>query len=137
MKFGHWCLQLPDQALGYRSDFIFKRHAYEAENIHWGGEMINLEPEDHHTQMERCVFGVCVLLVKALQESYFRSLGSWASSNTGKFTDQEKFKQLVSKPLCYDLRIANYNSAGLHFYILWESCIANYTSKNFSKKKKK
>lgn len=71
--------KLQDQALGYQSDFIFKRLAYEGKF-------------------------------------------------TSKFTDPEKVTQLVSKPLCYDLRIANNKSARLHFYILRGSCILNYNN---------
>ncbi|OMO61398.1 hypothetical protein CCACVL1_23547 [Corchorus capsularis] len=112
-KEGHWWMQFGnDYVLGYWPSFLFSYLADSASMIEWGGEVVNSEPDGHHTSTQMGSghfpeegFG---------KSSYFRNIQVVDESNNlkapkglGTFTEQSN---------CYDVQTGSNGDWGHYFY---------------------
>ncbi|PON75648.1 hypothetical protein TorRG33x02_244970 [Trema orientale] len=111
---GHWWLLLQNESIGYWPQSIFSRMTNGAEQINWGGEIVNDEPEGHHTPTQmgsghfpREGYG---------KASYFRNIQYMDDANV--FKDPEKLIPQATKPSCYDVQVGQDTSSdgGTFFY---------------------
>lgn len=112
-KEGNWWMQFGNgYVLGYWPSFLFSYLAESASMIEWGGEVVNSEPDGHHTSTQMGSgrfpeegFG---------KASYFRNIQVVDSSNNlkapkeiGTFTEQSN---------CYDVQTGSNGDWGHYFY---------------------
>ncbi|KVH90877.1 uncharacterized protein LOC112521663 [Cynara cardunculus var. scolymus] len=112
-KEGNWWMQFGNgYVLGYWPSFLFSYLADSASMIEWGGEVVNSEPDGHHTSTQMGSgrfpeegFG---------KSSYFRNIQVVDKENNlkaprdlGTFTEQSN---------CYDVQTGSNSDWGHYFY---------------------
>ncbi|KAH9713156.1 NEP-interacting protein 1 [Citrus sinensis] len=109
---GNWWLQVQDQLVGYWPSSIFTHLAGTSDAISWGGEIVNNQPNGHHTSTQ---MGSGHFPNEAYgKASYFTKLGYFDEGNNVK--DPENLEPFVTRPPCYDLRTGKDNKFGVFFY---------------------
>ncbi|KAM6598795.1 hypothetical protein CsatA_018404 [Cannabis sativa] len=111
---GEWWLTFQNEAIGYWPNSIFTRLGNGANSLCWGGEIVNDEPNGHHseTQMGSGHFP---------DEGYTKSscfTNVMYKDDSQTFKDADNLTTYVTKPLCYDIKVVNDNTAGqgTHFF---------------------
>ncbi|KAF4395748.1 hypothetical protein G4B88_013522 [Cannabis sativa] len=111
---GEWWLTFQNEAIGYWPNPIFTRLGNGANSLCWGGEIVNDEPNGHHseTQMGSGHFP---------DEGYTKSscfTNVMYKDDSQTFKDADNLTTYVTKPLCYDIKVVNDNTAGqgTHFF---------------------
>ncbi|KAH9713147.1 NEP-interacting protein 1 [Citrus sinensis] len=109
---GNWWLQVQDQLVGYWPSSIFTHLAGTSDAISWGGEIVNNQPNGHHTSTQ---MGSGHFPNEAYgKASFFTKLGYFDEGNNVK--DPENLEPFVTRPPCYDLRTGKDNKFGVFFY---------------------
>ncbi|GFP92458.1 hypothetical protein PHJA_001390000 [Phtheirospermum japonicum] len=105
-KFGN------DYVMGYWPSFLFSNLADSASMIQWGGEVVNSEPDGHHTSTQMGSgsfpedgFG---------KSSYFRNIQVVDSSNNLKAP--KDLGTFTEKSNCYDVQTGKNDDWGHYFY---------------------
>ncbi|KAL8529030.1 hypothetical protein ACS0TY_006482 [Phlomoides rotata] len=112
-KEGHWWMQFgSDYVLGYWPSFLFSYLTESASMIEWGGEVVNSEPDGHHTSTQMGSghfpeqgFG---------KSSYFRNIQYVDSSNNLKAP--KDLGTFTEKSNCYDVQTGSNSDWGRFFY---------------------
>lgn len=103
---------MQDQLVGYWPSSIFTHLAGTSDAISWGGEIVNNQPNGHHTSTQ---MGSGHFPNEAYgKASYFTKLGYFDEGNNVK--DPENLEPFVTRPPCYDLRTGKDNKFGVFFY---------------------
>lgn len=105
---------MQNQTIGYWPDSIFTTLANGSDALNWGGEIINDEPEGHHTLTQ---MGSGHFSSEGYGKAcYFHNLKYM--DDAGVFKDPGKLIPYVTKPLCYDLQVGEDTSSekGTFFY---------------------
>jgi len=101
-----------DQLVGYWPSSIFTHLAGTSDAISWGGEIVNNQPNGHHTSTQ---MGSGHFPNEAYgKASFFTKLGYFDEGNNVK--DPENLEPFVTRPPCYDLRTGKDNKFGVFFY---------------------
>ena len=109
---GNWWLQVQDQLVGYWPSSILTHLAGTSDAISWGGEIVNNQPNGHHTSTQ---MGSGHFPNEAYgKASFFTKLGYFDEGNNVK--DPENLQPFVTRPPCYDLRTGKDNKFGVFFY---------------------
>ena len=110
---GHWWLHIHNVPIGYWPHTLFTSLANNADEIHWGGEIINRQFEGHHTITQ---MGSGHFPHEGFQRAgFFRNLKY--RDQTATYREPAHLITYVSKPSCYNLELRdNGPDTGVHFY---------------------
>lgn len=101
-KEGHWWMQFGDgYVLGYWPSFLFSYLADSASIVEWGGEVVNMEEDGHHTTTQ---MGSGQFPDEGFTKaSYFRNIQVVDSSNNLK--EPKGLNTFTEKSNCYDVEV--------------------------------
>ncbi|XP_022714534.1 uncharacterized protein LOC111274163 [Durio zibethinus] len=109
---GNWWLTIQQIDVGYWPGSIFSTLSDRADRLSWGGEIVNLQSQGHHTytQMGSGHFP----RERYTQASYIRNLRY--TNESGFMKDVENVLPYVTRPECYDLQMGGMQNFGTHFF---------------------
>ncbi|XP_022714533.1 uncharacterized protein LOC111274162 [Durio zibethinus] len=108
---GNWWLRIQQIDVGYWPGSIFTTLSDRADRLSWGGEIVNLQSQGHHTSTQ---MGSGHFPSEGFNKaSYIRNLRHMDES--GSIKDAESVVPYVTRPECYDLQMGDMKNFGTHF----------------------
>ncbi|XP_022714529.1 uncharacterized protein LOC111274158 [Durio zibethinus] len=109
---GNWWLRIQQIDVGYWPGSIFTTLSDRADRLSWGGEIVNLQSQGHHTSTQ-------------MGSGHFPSEGFTKASlirnlrymdESGSIKDAENVEPYVTRPECYYLQMGGMKNFGTHFF---------------------
>ncbi|XP_022715079.1 uncharacterized protein LOC111274590 [Durio zibethinus] len=109
---GNWWLRIQKTDVGYWPGSIFTTLSDRADTLSWGGEIVNLQSQGHHTSTQ---MGSGHFPSEGFNKaSYIRNLRYMDES--GSIKDTANVEPYVTRPGCYDSQMGDMKNFGTHFH---------------------